>query len=280
MTNKTRYLVVGLPRSGTTVVHLGIMGHPNVAAFSDEIHIKPFFDLGVATFSFGSEHDEERREGRRRMFDALASLQADQDTTHLGIKVCAQTVEQANILVQSLTENLPEIKVVLTVRSDLVATYGSLCNARRSGIWHSWNDSGRRAGVRKQRRLSPFMFSRFAVRSLQIIHILHQLRKTHDVFEFEYERLLGTSPETIWEELFSSIGLPTIEPTWLEAKKVMPPPQRFIENYDHLTNLQDALGVQVQTNRIPRTVQLAASTLDRLMTLIRGFQPGEDRRSL
>lgn len=272
----TRYLVVGLPRSGTTVVHLAIRGHPQVAAFSDEIHVNPLFDQATRVFSFGHETDAEAQQGALALFDALAALGRDEQTTHLGMKVCAQTPRQAELLVDGLHRHFPEIKVVLTIRRDLVATYASSHSARSTGSWHSWNRPATPDGPPPQRPL-PFLFRRHALRSMTILKILAKLHETHDVFDFEYERLLDPAHD-MYTQVFDFLGLPEMPVTWLAAKKVMPPPEQFILNYARLVGIQQQLQQQIDAGSVSPWLRWPVALLDRATTWRNGCEPGSDRQ--
>jgi len=50
-----RYLIVGCGRSGSTLIHLLLKGHPNIVALNDELKVSPFFTKGISTFTFGSD---------------------------------------------------------------------------------------------------------------------------------------------------------------------------------------------------------------------------------
>ena len=52
-----RFLTVGTQRSGTTVSHVALRGHPDVRAVSDEIAIDPFFTDGRSVFSAHAKND-------------------------------------------------------------------------------------------------------------------------------------------------------------------------------------------------------------------------------
>jgi hypothetical protein len=229
----TRYLIVGCPRSGTTAVHLALKGHPQVSALNDEMRILPFFDKGLATFTFGHEPEEERRVTQRALFDAITSVDATPATRALGLKVCAATPWEANILVKALRANFPDAKVVLIDRSDLVAQYGSLQNARRTGVWHSWYPSAGKTEA-PPRKLNRWMFERYALECLDTMRILHALEESHAVFVCKYDALVADETAT-YRSIFSFIGLDDVQIDWFQAKKVMPSPQRYIANYDELT---------------------------------------------
>ncbi|QNN24894.1 sulfotransferase [Planctomycetales bacterium ZRK34] len=239
--NPTRYLIIGLPRSATTLVHLTIMGHPNVAALTDEMLVLPFFEKGLSTFTFGNEEPREKEMGHRAIFDAFTSILADEHTTHIGAKTCAQTPEQAIVLVNALQNHLPDLKVILTVRSNLVAQYGSLLSARFSGAWHAWNAGAETAKSKQVKFIRP-MYIRYLLDCLDTMKTLRTLHASHDVHEVVYEQM-SEDMQGHFDAMYRFLGLDPIPLPQQKAKKVKAPPEQYIYRYpdmvDYASRIQD-----------------------------------------
>jgi LPS sulfotransferase NodH len=257
---RVRYLVVGLPRSGTTVIHTGIMGHPHVSALTDEMLVLPFFAKGLASFTYGKEYPEEREHGHRALFDAMTSIFAKEHTVAFGAKCCAQTVGQAEVLVESLREHFPGMKVVLNVRNDLVAQYGSLLSARFNGVWHSWNKGAQEVKNRRWRLYGP-LFDRYALRSLETMRVLRRLHESHEVFECVYEDLLS-DPMAVFESIFKFLGLPAVGVTWLKAQKVKAAPRDYIVNYDRMAQRLERLRQMHERGAVPLHTRATVRALE------------------
>src|SRR5262245_41961296 len=105
-----RYVIIGCPRSGTTAVHLALKGHPQVSALNDEMQVSPFFDKGLAAFTFGHEPEEERQITHGLLFDAITSVMATPETRARGLKVCPRSPWQANVVVNALRANFSDVK--------------------------------------------------------------------------------------------------------------------------------------------------------------------------
>jgi LPS sulfotransferase NodH len=136
---KVRYIIVGAQRSGTTVVHMAAMGHPNVAALSDEVKINPLFAKGISSFTFGNDFTEEKEKGLSALFNTLTLLLSNDETIAHGCKIACANEKLADTLISALKTRLKDVKVILVVRKDLVAQYGSALSSARTGIFHSWN---------------------------------------------------------------------------------------------------------------------------------------------
>jgi hypothetical protein len=121
-TDKTRYVIVGMARSGTTATHNAVFGHPNVCAMADEFRVDPFFTKGVACFTVGGNNKWERRINYNALFDAVTkypvgrpdpdgkrliayngtpSVPKQENLAH-GLKVAIPSAEDAKNLVDSL----------------------------------------------------------------------------------------------------------------------------------------------------------------------------------
>jgi hypothetical protein len=239
------YLVVGFPRSGTTLIrfliggHPGVGRHPNVVSLNDELAVFPFFSKGISTFTFGNNPRVEKEWGFMALYHALTSIFADEKTMAMGAKCACGTPEKAKVLVDTLQKNMKAVKIILVERKDLVAQFGSSVSGKKSGLMHSWYKTG---GERRifPIRLNKWEFQRYALRQMETYEILGQLRSSHDVFDCVYEDYLK-EPSAMQEKLFNFLGVQDMEVTWLLPRKVMPPAKAYIQNYGELTHTLNRL---------------------------------------
>ncbi len=257
----TRYLILGLARTGTTVLHLSVMGHPNVSALSDEIPVQPFFGRGLSTFTFGNEFEQEKERGHLVLFDAITSITATAQTTAIGAKTVAHTCEQAHIIVDALQKHLPGIKVVLTLRNDMVAQYGSLRGARATGAWHSWyrNIEDNR---QQKMRINRSLFTRAALHWLDSLRVLRRLHDSHDVHEWRYENFMADREASV-RGVFRFLGLPNAEIAPLKSEKVKPPPQQYIHNYTRMAAFAEILAQRHKQNTVPVRARIISAFIER-----------------
>jgi hypothetical protein len=231
---KTRYLVIGYSRSGTTVVHLALKGHPNVCALNDELKPEPFFTKGISTFTHGADFKDEKEKGFSAIFDAITRIRASEKTLANGAKTACNSPELAKAVVTVLQNYLRDLKVVVILRKDLVAQNGSGVIGKKTGIMHSWYKGfeGRKVGKIK---INKWRFIAYVHNVHRMYNELSKLKHTHDVLEVRYEDILSGESE-FFNKIFRFLGIPEIEPTWLSSKKVLPPPQDYIANYAALDN--------------------------------------------
>ena len=231
-----RYVIVGMLRSGTTVTHHCLRGHPNVSALTSEVGVEPFFSQGVTLFSFGQgATDHERTVGHRVLFDAAAGINADAHTMALGMKLAIATPRLACLLTDALRTHLPDVRVILTIREDLVAQYASLERARGLGRWHAYSNKAQAAGEKVE--LHPQDVADYVLDGLTILTELRSLAETHDTLLFSYERDIDRAVPLASDKLFDFLSLPQVEVDWLRSKKMSPPPQEYIEGYAEMRSL-------------------------------------------
>ena len=226
-----RYVVLGLARSGTTAVHFALKGHPNIAALNDEVRVS-FFTEGISTFTQRDDNVLEKKVGSYSLFDAVAGVFSDENTRALGLKCVPESVESAEALVQSLVKFYAGLSIVLVIRNDFTAQYGSMLRAKLTGEWHSWRKTGKQKNQRV--RISKGDFKKYIIRTSGKLSALRQLKKTHEVLEFNFEEQLLYSKNPDFSPLFRFLDIPDLSVTWLDSKKVAPPPEDYIVNYEKM----------------------------------------------
>lgn len=256
----TRYVIVGMARSGTTAVHRALYGHPNVCAIDDEIRVQPFFSLGVATFTVGGKNDWERRRSALPLFDAITRYRPEspnpegrlvgycgtpdfpkREIRAHGLKVAIPTAEDATLLVDSLQLDFPGVRVVHVRRSDWVAQCASLERAMKSGVWHSFAEKREATGSVERMTIPELRFRKYVQMALEVEAQLARLKSSHDVFDFSYEQDLQGGRAGVWPEIFRFLGVPEIGPTWMRSSKVAPPIDSFLENAAELHGILSEL---------------------------------------
>ncbi len=226
-------MVVGMPRSGTTAVHNTLRGHPSVSALHKEVAVDPFLTQGVAIFT--RKHPK-TRPSISSLFDLMTSTQSVTDPEAQGMKLTTGSDERARAFVEGIRAHLPNVQIILLVRGDLVAQFGSLVKSQKTGVW------GRHAGESKGRRTAPaleldrYEFAEYAIEAHQIRRRLRGLRETHEVLEISYEEVLLGGKLPTHDPLFNFVGVEPQRADWLTDRKLSPPPESYIQNYDELAS--------------------------------------------
>ncbi len=232
------YVILGCPRSGTTATHIYLRSHPQVAAFHAEATVSPLFTQGLAVFAnHGERHltPKEKQAQIRSLFIAITAIEADENTVATGLKVTVQSPSDANIIVNSLQKHLPEVIVILVIRKDFVAQYGSLLRAKATDQWTCWDDRATNSAftttVDERRFLSYLMWCRHTLNRLD------GLRKTHTVTEVSYEKDILSGQWPGFGRISNVLGVNVSDFPPATSTKVSPDPDRYITNYHALSEI-------------------------------------------
>lgn len=232
---KTRYLVIGYSRSGTTVTQHLISGHPKASGFVGEIKPDPFFTKGIEVFTHGKAPRDKEQE-YPALFDAMTLINSNEETIANGGKTACNSSIKAQKIVSTLQKYLKDVKVIIIRRNDLAAQYGSGMHGQKTGIMHSFNkgyDNNRKIHMLKPNKLRFISHARSVY---AMYDALDELKETHDVLEVNYEDIISDL-KTFSNNVFEFLNLPVVDPVWLKDKKVMPPPEDYIKNYRELTEI-------------------------------------------
>lgn len=227
--DKTRYIILGYSRSGTTVTHLALMGHPDVSALDGELRPAPFFTTGLRAFTGGYAHPDEDALAYPALFDAITSMR-NPDAQAYGAKTACNSPEAARRIVEVLREHFPAMKVIHVRRADQVAHYGSVVMGKRTGIMHSWQAAKRAPGP-ESIRLSRRQLLGFVRWSNRLNGVFADLSRSHDYLCLDNEQY-QKDPEACHRMLFDFVGLAHMDADWVTSKKVLPHPAAYIDNYE------------------------------------------------
>jgi hypothetical protein len=256
MSERTRYIIIGMQRSGTTVTHVSLYGHPNVCAMIDEFRVAPFFTAGVASFTVGGTNPWEREHGYKQLFDAVTIYYgsppyapepysgSDQnpkpEILANGMKIAVPRAADAKALAASLVEFFPEMKIIYVHRDDWLAQYASLQRAAKSGKWHSWTkvdaDPAKEPG---KIEIVAEQFEAYIHQALEMQETFEGLRATHSVCDVRYETDIAQNSLETSYRVFDFVGVPRVDPTWVNSQKVSPPIEDFVSNHADMRELLD-----------------------------------------
>lgn len=240
--NCNRYIIVGHQRSGTTITHLALKGHPNVSAVNDEVKISPLFTQGIATFTVSKDSYltlKEKEENFSAIFDAITRIEADENTMAAGLKIATTSPKDAASLVKCLQTYLQDLTVIWTIREDLIAQYGSSLRLSATGQSHSWrkNQIKNEFSVEIPRE----QFIKYAIKSLKTSEEIKKLETTHKVIKVFYEKDILPNTLEVYYNLFEVLGLPQLEIKWLNSQKIAPSPEKYIINYSELREISEEI---------------------------------------
>lgn len=235
MNVRTRYLIIGGARTGTTAFSTMLDGHPEISSLVGELQ----FDVlarGTHGFSVkGYATENAKAKGPALLFDAITSAEADENTTTLGAKITVNSRARADSTVATLREHFPGIKIILIQRDDLVALYGSRAQLRRTGLAHVWDNRTRKPATSRI-RINPWLLMQFVIANLDTYSALAKLSESHDVLRVSHEQFCK-DPTAAYRETAKFLGVRAVEPLWVNSRKVLPPASEYIHNYEGLCSI-------------------------------------------
>lgn len=264
--NKTRFLIIGYQRSGTTVLSQIINGHPNVSALDGELNVHPFFSLGIRIFTGGYASENAVKNGHSLLFNALTSECLNDNTLALGAKTVCNAPKLANKIVKTVSNHLNDIKIILIRREDLVAQYGSMREQKRTGVSHSWykNWKGQTA---KKIKVNELLFKRYVLVVLATYDELRRLSKNNQILELSYEAFCQDN-DSIYRDMLSFLDLPYEPPSWLSSKKVLPAPDRYVSNYKEMQMVMQRIKNDYEKGLIASHVDIGLKIYTRLYNML------------
>lgn len=233
-----RYLIIGLQRSGTTLLHTLLRDHPDVSTINEELRANSFFTQGISAFTFGHESPEEKAARWTQLFDAL-SRDSDGKKKTWGLKTAIGSPAIANAAREIIGYHLQDLKIIRIIRKDQVAQFGSHVKAELTGHWHNIRNASAKSSNAVANKLSikirPLHFARYCYTSNQTSEILREIKKTNPYLELVYEEMGNL--QTVSEKIYEFLSLSQIELNWPTTQKVSPPARNYIANYDQLEKI-------------------------------------------
>ncbi|MEM7209455.1 MAG: sulfotransferase [Pseudomonadota bacterium] len=278
----TRLLLIGYQRSGSTAVKTICTRHPQVAYFGGDLQINPFFTRGFASFTIGYQSKAASERGIRALFDTICGLEANEETRCLCAKVVCNSPESAKKLAESITKNIPEMKIILVRRHDLVAQYGSRSKARLTGVAHSWDTKYVSSEPSTTVSINKHLLARFVHVVEQTYAELDKLRENHDVLDVSYEEFDKDNAGTR-REIEQFIGLDEVPLGEMHSTKVSPAPEDYIRQYKQLKEFADSERQRVADGTVKPWYAQAVRVLTKLEGMLhksRGVRRQKIRRDL
>jgi hypothetical protein len=232
-----RFAIIGAARSGTTVTHSLLCGHPEVSLFGEEIRIREMFGQGSSLFTFQPLRKvAQQKRVTAGLFDVFALSNSSPETRAAGIKCAFGSLEASRLFVNGVKEHFPDMHIILVRRDDLVAQFGSAVRARKTGLYHSWRGSAK--PMTDAMRLSKGLFRHYVLETRASLDLIQSLESTHPMLEVSYERDICSGLQ-YHQKVYRFLGITEMEPVWVQNRKVSPPPEEYISNYAELRRLQE-----------------------------------------
>lgn len=249
MKKSSKFIVVGHARSGTTITHYILREHSNVSALWDEVDFTPFYDKGLSVFTHGLDKEEEKIIGYKKIFDALISINSNENTKAEGLKTAINKPEGAIVFKNTVASYLKDVKIIYVFRDNLTAQYGSFIRAVKTGSWHSWQKDLKTQNPKFKVNKSEFI--KYIIKSIEINKTLKELSSTNDFLEVVYERDILPNKIENFHKVFEFLGLPLPDYDF-PLSKIAPEPHEFLINYNELIKIEKEIKESFKNDNIQK----------------------------
>ncbi|CAH1791932.1 unnamed protein product [Owenia fusiformis] len=124
---KKHYIMLTIPRSGSTMLHNIICQHPNISCIDEPLHKKELKPRGL----FGDPIDSIMQ----HLHKSVNKLDCYQ--MH-GAKIFTEHLSDANISLYDVIKTLKQPKIVLLYRRNILDSFVSLKSSQHSRIWNTF----------------------------------------------------------------------------------------------------------------------------------------------
>lgn len=245
-----RFLVVGMQRSGTTVAHQVIAGHPQVASNPREVGPQLFTDFARSYYNSG--YDLFAQDGDRlseggtveRLFDLLVEQgQQIGDRPVIGLKVAVGQVQAAQEIATTIQQYMPALRVIHVARTDPIAAFASLRIAQKSGVFHTQGEGGQ--GVPKL-TLSRHDLVRYINDWDGINRAFSSLSALPHYTHVNFEQDIQHGTYLNGKAIFECLGLDPMTPDWVSLRKGLPPVADIVVNLEEAEALFETLSPELE----------------------------------
>lgn len=217
-TTYPKFLILGLARTGTTLLHTYLNSHPNIMSQGEK-------DLELVREALVNE-----TEGKRKIFPPYSY-----HIKTAGVKIVLPHQAKAKTLtfLNEVLEAEPSIKILFLSRENMLRWYLSLCIARNSRQWSQTGHSKKLSATQKQVHLPIHTLHSTLEEASETIGVYRQLFPPANTLEISYESLC-TYPIYYMNQIQKHLGVNSIPLLSLLQKQNPEPLRELIKNYEEV----------------------------------------------
>ncbi len=211
-----KFLIVGLPRSGTTLLHTYLNSHPNIVS------------AGEKKIELIRQELQEVGSWKKVIFPPFS-----RHIKTAGAKVLLPDAPDSNFLsvLKEIIALEPSIKFLFLNRENLLRWYVSLNIARNTGQWSQTKGQNRQPIFQKKLRIPVNHLIDTLEETLKTIAVYRDLLSHTNMKEISYE-FFSENPSSALAEVQGFFGLNTSPLSSLLQKQNPEPLHELIQNYE------------------------------------------------
>lgn len=233
----TPFVIVGLPRTGSTLLQTGLSQHPEIRAYGELLHEHSEQRLGPHAIFRGGEsiaYGDVREDAveflKREVFN-----HPDETAAAIGFKLFAEYVrgEGTTDLFQRLKQEFPELKVIHIVRSNYLDAMVSREVAQRTKSWIQYTADAPPPSEARRVRIDPLDALRFFSQYERADRSLGEEFAGDNYMRVDYDALTQNYSVVI-NRVYAHLGVQPFHPKQAVKKQLINSTEDTLENFGEL----------------------------------------------
>lgn len=233
-------LVVGMARSGTTLVQRLLLEHPLIVGPRFEL-TDVFLSAGIDAFTQVQLDDATLAASQTRLFRAMAAASVGDDDI-LCLKYASNGGENLVRNSHRALDWIDDLKIIVIHREDAIAKFASFAVAVRNAQWHFDPAEKVPAEYYRPIRLSKVAFAAYYAEHLTVQDGFKEVAQRDNAYLLDFARLEGGDFDALLAELAEFLGLPPFGPVTIPFQKSAPPAQDFVSNHAAIEEIARTLA--------------------------------------
>ena len=233
-----KFLIAGMPRSGSTLVATTLAQHMNIVIHGELFH--------PVTSERAGSHSIKKSEGKIRFFDPKIENYIDflkneiwnrkfADKAAVGFKLFGEYVSSYDDreLFSTIIENFPDLKFIIIWRENLLDCLISRKVAESSGIWMKYSNDISKDNLARKISIDPDFAIKFFENYSQIKFFLANISRNTKCFILDYEDFVSRF-DTKSDEMFEFLGVNPAPVSMAIKKQASHRQSDYVENWNAL----------------------------------------------
>lgn len=199
-TERCRFVLLAVPRSGSTFVKRALYHHPDVAMYGEIFNSSVSARSDVNGVHWDGEENT-MKFARTHIFDAPGPEIA------AGFKLFRSQVRKQGVaqIWKALRKN-PDIRVIRLERENAFASYVSEARARQTGHWQPTRKNSEAKAQQVELTLEPDHLDRYLTRQARFRQQIDETLAAPSIFDITFETLGKNDPAT-WSGIAEYLGI-------------------------------------------------------------------------
>lgn len=232
-----KYVILGMPRTGSTLLNTGLTQHPNICAFGELLHRDLEQRRQVhnvkrngQTVYFDAASDDAITFLKEHVYDYASNFEA------IGFKLFGEHVECPGTtrLFSRLLANIDQLKIIHIVRSNYLDVFVSRRMAERTKEWVRFSGTAPDPSFSAATiDADPERAVKFFETMLEFDKFIESLGKVAPYYRVDYEALTADY-EGVMSSVYKFVGASNFKARAYTQRQIERPISQVVQNYENL----------------------------------------------